>query len=406
MGAQAEDGGTKAGDLGGVERQGFRAGFPLCGYGSGEGRTAAGDPRLITAVENGGPRLAESPSDPDDRTVMIRLSRPSGTSVSWAALLLGAALSLGQPARAQLMLPGALNGVAPASKAPSRAGHSAVPEPKAPAKPIPVKPPSEETILGHPLRLDGSRGAMQFDRAGQDLALTKLTLPGDRLSKPGEPCEVDIVPQQPIIAQPEGRPAGALRLDIAIQACPFSIDVLDGAALVTSAQPTCDFTAADCRVSPVGLWGPPGDDISPQKAKELERERLRSETTMRANFKLLLHRAGKDKAAVKSIAAEQAAFSSQREMTCRDYQRETVHGFCSTLITEARSLAILAQFADEAKEEEPKKAAALKPKPKPRAARHAVPKTESKAAPHIAPPAGVAAPAAPAPKTVPPAAAR
>jgi hypothetical protein len=91
---------------------------------------------------------------------------------------------------------------------------------------------------------------------------------------------------------------------------------------------------------------------------------------MRAQFKVLLHRAGKDRAAVKAIAGEQAAFSSQREMTCRDYARESVHGFCSAQITEARSLAILAKFADESLGDTPKKhAAAKKPSPHPKAAK-------------------------------------
>jgi hypothetical protein len=65
---------------------------------------------------------------------------------------------------------------------------------------------------------------------------------------------------------------------------------------------------------------------------------------MRTNFRALIRKAGKDAIAVKAIAREQAAFSSQREMTCRDYDQETVHGFCSTQITEARALDLLAQF--------------------------------------------------------------
>lgn len=90
---------------------------------------------------------------------------------------------------------------------------------------------------------------------------------------------------------------------------------------------------------------------------------------MRANFKVLLRRAGKDRAAVKAIASEQAAFSSQREMTCRDYAHESVHGFCSAQITEARSLAILAKFADDASDESPKKHTAVKKPPlRPKAA--------------------------------------
>lgn len=277
------------------------------------------------------------------------------------ALVLGAG-----PAAAQMMLPGALNGASPA-QAPKASAPP--PEAKAPAKPIVVKPPSEDAILGRPLSFDGAKGTMQFDRAAKGVTLSKLTLPGERLSKPSESCQVDIVADPPIVAADLGRPAGALRWSLAVEACPFIVDVLDGAALVSSAQPTCDFVAADCRVSPVGLWGPPGDAISPHRIKDLEHARVRAETTMRANFKVLLHRAGKDRAAVKAIAGEQAAFSSQREMTCRDYAHESVHGFCSAQITEARSLAILAKFADAPAGDTPKKAmAAKKPPHRPKAA--------------------------------------
>ena len=148
----------------------------------------------------------------------------------------------------------------------------------------------------------------------------------------------------PLPATPAGRPAGAIRYTLSVPACAFTIDILDGAVLLTRPEPTCDFTAADCRVSPAGLWGPRAADITPKRAKDLERERVRLEATMRANFHALLRKAGKDRTAVKAIAKDQAAFSSEREMTCRDYAQETVHGFCSTQITQARALALMAQF--------------------------------------------------------------
>ena len=267
------------------------------------------------------------------------------------------------------MLPGAMNGAAPGAT--SRGAGSAGGEQKAPAKPIGVKAPAQETILGHVLSFDGSKGAMQFDRTGKDVTLTKLTLPGERLSKPGQACEVDIVAERPIVAAEAGRPAGALRWTIPIDACPFTVDVLDGAALVSSARPSCEFQAADCRVSPVGLWGPAAATMTPQRIKDLEHERVRAESTMRANFRVLLHRAGKDKAAVKAIAGEQAAFSSEREMTCRDYAGETVHGFCSAQITQARSLAIQSKFGDRPDDDKPrpaKRAASKKAQLPPKAA--------------------------------------
>ncbi len=242
---------------------------------------------------------------------------------------------------AQLQLPGAVNGGAGSASRES-GGSGGAPPP--PPKPVVIEAPSEDTIAARTLSHDGAKGEMTFDKAGAGLALSKLTLIGDKISKPGQTCKVDVALATPIQATSAGRPAGAIRYTVPLQACPFNIDVLDGAALVTSAGPTCDFAEADCRVSPGGLWGPHAADITPKQTQDLEHDRVRLETTMRANFRALLKKAGKDRAAVKAIAAQQAAFSSEREMTCRDYQDEPKHGFCSTQITEARALALLAQF--------------------------------------------------------------
>ena len=211
-------------------------------------------------------------------------------------------------------------------------------------KPIVLAPPSADTILNQVLSHDGSKGLMTFGKEGDTVVLSKLTLTGDKISKPSEACTVDVSLASPVATTSAGRPVGATRLEVPLKACPFSVDVLEGAVLVSRPSPICDFTAADCRVMPVGLWGPAANDISQKRIKDLERERVRIETTMRANFRALLRRAGKDRAAVKAIAHDQAAFSSEREMICRDYQNESVHGFCSTQVTEARALAMLTKF--------------------------------------------------------------
>ncbi len=248
---------------------------------------------------------------------------------------------------AQMQLPGAVGGGAPAGEHKSGGGGgggSAAPSSYAPPKAVVVKAPSEDTVTGQPLSRDGAKGEMRFEKSGDGLALSKLTLDGDKISKAGTACTVDVALASPLPATPQGRPVGAIRYGVPLAACPFTIDILDGAVLVTRPEPTCDFAAADCRVSPGGLWGPHAADITPKRAKDLERERQRLETTMRANFRAVLRKAGKDRTAVKAIAKEQAAFSSEREMTCRDYAQETVHGFCSTQITQARALALMAEF--------------------------------------------------------------
>ena len=45
-------------------------------------------------------------------------------------------------------------------------------------------------------------------------------------------------------------------------------------------------------------------------------------------------------------AAEQAAFSSEREEACRTYVQEAVHGFCATRYTEARVIALQSQLSE------------------------------------------------------------
>ena len=260
-------------------------------------------------------------------------------------VLFGGPAMFGATAVAQMQLPGANNGVAPGSAAPrSPASTPSSVEPYVAPKPVAMKPPGEDTITAHTLSLDGRRGTISFAKTGSDLTLTALILTGDKISKPNQSCTVSVALPKPFVVTPAGRPAGMIRYDVPIAACPFAIDVLDGAVLVSRPDGSCAFTAADCLVMPIGLWGPPAGDIPPARIKDLERQRTRIEATMRANFRSILKKAGKDHQAVKAVAGEQAAFSSEREVTCRDYQGEAVHGFCSTQITEARALTLVAKF--------------------------------------------------------------
>jgi hypothetical protein len=246
------------------------------------------------------------------------------------------------------MLPGALQAwPSPATEtAPNHTGG-------APGQPQPagLKPPAEETIFGHELSRDGFAGIAAFQRgSGKGLEITRLSIAGEKISHPGEQCQVEVVGGTPIQTRFAGRPKGVSRYEVEIETCSFSLDGLEGAVLVTRMPPqTCDFPAADCRVDPAGLWGPPGNAIGPDQTKQLEREWGRVEAAMLAKFHALLTSAGKDKEAIKQIASEQAGFSSEREVICRNYLREDVHGFCALRITQARSLALQAAFEDRAK---------------------------------------------------------
>jgi len=264
------------------------------------------------------------------------------------------------PARAQLMLPGAVQATPPA------AGNTVQPPAGTAAgkpKPAGLKPPTEETILGHELSLDGSAGAIAFQRgADKGVEITRLSLAGEEISHPGEQCRVDVVSEAPIETKFSGRPDGVPRYEVEIAACPFSFDVLDGAVIVTRVPPTCDFPAADCRAAPAGFWGPPANSFGPDQVKQLERERGYAESAMRAEFRALLTSAGKDKQEVKKVAGEQAGFSSERDVICRNYSGEDVHGFCALRITQARVLALQATFEERAKLH-PKQAKSIAKKP-------------------------------------------
>ncbi len=281
-------------------------------------------------------------------------------------ILLPALLALvltAAPAAAQMMLPGALQA------APESAGTPSNPTGAGPAKPKPAaqKPPGEETIAGRDLSRNGSEGVITFQRTpDKALEITGLSMTGEEITHPGEPCRLDVVAGAPIETKPMGKPQGLLRYDVEIEACPFSLEVLDGAVLVAREPRTCDFAAADCRVDPTGLWGPAGKSIDAAQIKQIERSRGRAETTMRSSFRALLSSIGKDKAAVKKIASEQAGFSSEREVTCRNYSGEDVHGFCALQLTQARALTLQSEFEASAKDrEEAKTSKATLKKPQP-----------------------------------------
>jgi hypothetical protein len=281
------------------------------------------------------------------------LSNPKRRNLLRTLAILSACGVIAAPALAQLQLPGALGQPAPA-------GTLATPHEARKEKPKPpiLRAPSEDAIVGRTLLRNGLTGLLVIERAGKDLRVQKLALTGDQISKPNEHCRVE-VSEMPLSLTSEGKAAGLSRYKLALDICPFSFDVLDGAVLASSHGKTCEFKAADCRVDPAGLWGPRPSELGPDRIKELERARAHAETTMRADFRALLAATGKDKQQTKVVASEQAGFSSQREEKCRTYAGEDVHGFCALRFTEARAIALGARLAG-VEEVKPKP-----PKPKP-----------------------------------------
>lgn len=268
--------------------------------------------------------------------------------------VIGAATCVG-PSYAQLQLPGAFN-PAPAGTvaAPAEAAKPRKAGPKKP--PPPPKVPSDDTVIGRPLMHNGAAGVIEFARANKDLQVVRLKLMGDLISRVGERCEVDLS-AQPITLTPADRPAGVTRYALDLPACPFAVDIFNGAVNAVREGGACEFKAADCRVDPAGLWGQPANEIGPKRAKEIEKERNRAEHAVREQFKEWIRSAGRDRALVSRIAHEQAAFSSRREELCRNYQRETEHGYCALIFTEARSSAIAAHILPPAPPEDEQPAA-------------------------------------------------
>lgn len=287
---------------------------------------------------------------------------------------LAAVLGAG-PALAQLQLPGAPRASTPVGATTSPTGAAAPrsgnPEDSTP-KPVMVRAPSERTLEGRTLALNGRTGVLRFARSGDKLELVEIKLSGDKLSRVGESCTMTL--NGPFSVAPEGRANGLLQFKANVDACPFTFSVLDGAVMVShnGAQAstglgagTCDIQAQDCRGYLAGFWGPPGAGIGPGEAKAIEATRSDAEKNARANYRNLIRNARNDKDKTRQIASDQAGFSARREEVCRDYVREHQHGFCASRYTQARAVALAAQLGAVQVDDGTAKPEA-KPKPRPR----------------------------------------
>ena len=74
------------------------------------------------------------------------------------------------------------------------------------------------------------------------------------------------------------------------------------------------------------------------KAKDYETIRASADKAARENYKVLTQRARPE--AVRPIVAEQAGFSSDREITCRNYAKEAQHSFCNARFSEGRAISL------------------------------------------------------------------
>ncbi len=256
----------------------------------------------------------------------------------------------------------------PGAQAPSGAGTQMAPPPSAPAGPsgsglsspggggapsVPVG--TEDKLLGKPMKRNGAGGEAVLQRIGQGYGL-KLSAEGFQIANLTEPCAVSFG-DQPLPLTSLGRPAGSPRYRLEAPICPMVFDILNGALLASEPAQPCMIEAAGCRVDLRGLWGADGASLVSQ-AREIERARTQAERAVREHYRVLLARA--DRNDQRLIAREQAAFSSERTEACRDYARETTHGFCHARFAEARAVELRRRVTGRDEPAEPK------PRPRPR----------------------------------------
>lgn len=237
------------------------------------------------------------------------------------------------------------------------------PRPAAPPKPVVLRVPGEDAILGQELQLNGLAGKLKLERAGT-ATTARITLPGTKISQPTESCTVPLADGNPVALTAEGRPEGVPRFEAAAAECPLRFDVTEGGLLVTPLGPTpvCTFSAADCTTTPRGLWGPAAAGLIPRSA-EFDTARGVADKAVRDNYKLMTQRARRED--VRPIVTEQAAFSSDREQLCRTYAREGAHGFCHLRFTENRALALATRLGVNTAAAQPAAAATPRPRRKP-----------------------------------------
>jgi hypothetical protein len=242
-------------------------------------------------------------------------------------------------AQAQLDLSGAV----PPTRPGATIGATPV-EPVAPAKtPAEARKPDKNAVdfsvslasaVGQPLKLNGRDGELTLWGRDRALKIAKLTLAGEVISDPTQKCRIDIVGEQPIEAKSLGRPEGLARYEAEIPVCTFTFDVVEGAALVP-AQSACVFKAADCQASPGGLWGPDAASLA-DEAKAIAQARTHADDATARLLKTLQARF-KGKPEADDVERDEADLVTRGQEICRDYDKESDHGFCASRMAQARA---------------------------------------------------------------------
>ncbi len=191
--------------------------------------------------------------------------------------------------------------------------------------------------------LNGDKGLLQISGRGDALQVDKLSLAGEGVSDASQRCLVQIVGEKPIAATGAGRPDGLDRYEVEVPACPFAFDVVNGAVLVPAQITACVFKAADCQTSPSGLWGPDAASLQADAAAIGKRRNEAENAMARALHKL--EDLAKTNPEAASLVRDQGGFAGERDDTCRDYVKESEHGFCAASVTVARAALLEARLA-------------------------------------------------------------
>ena len=191
------------------------------------------------------------------------------------------------------------------------------------------------SAVGQPLKLNGRDGEMTLWGRDRALKIAKLTLVGEVISDPTQKCRIDIVGEQPIEAKSLGRPDGLARYEAEIPVCPFTFDVVEGAALVPVQNAACVFKAADCQASPGGLWGPDAASLAAE-GKAIALVRTHADDAATRLLKTLATRL-KGKPEADDVERDEADLVTRGQEICRDYDKDSEHGFCASRMAQARA---------------------------------------------------------------------
>ena len=239
----------------------------------------------------------------------------------------------------------------------------------APARPVAVRPPSEEGVLGRDLKLNGAAGSLRIERAGQG-SLQRAGHPRRRQDLAADGELLGSARRRADALTSLGKADGLPRYELQAPACPIVFDVVEGAVLVTRAGGSLRHPGGGLPGGPARAVGAGSGQPLP-RAGELEQARGSVDKAVRENYKALAQRASRQGA--RPVVAEQAAFSSEREQVCRSYAREGAHGFCNARFSEARAVTLAARLGILQQAEAP---AARPPRPRPPPVTEAAPRQD------------------------------